>query len=333
VLTPLIFKSLILETLDFAHDLVRQVGRLMEAMRETPGPSALVASREGALDFTRWCFRILRATVRRFLDHDGWAIASHIALSALMSLFPFLIIVTALAGISGSSDLADEVARIMLEAWPAEVAGPIAAEARSVLTVARTDVLTIGAVAALYFASSGIEAVRIGLNRAYQAYDWRPWWLTRLESIIYVIFGAAALLIFAVAIVFAPILWRAAIAKVPALEQIGPLITLVRFVVAIVVIIVGLLISHLLLPGGRRSLASVLPGVIVTLVLWIVSGTLFGSYLDSFAFAYVSMYAGLATAMIALVFLYLLGVAFLFGGELNAALAEDRAQRDPVPAA
>src|SRR5262245_37911081 len=258
-------------------------------MRETPASPAWVASREGALDFIRWCFRILKATVRRFLDHDGWATASHIALSALMSLFPFLIIVTALAGISGSSDLADEVARIMLEAWPAEVAGPIAAEARSVLTVARTDVLTIGALAALYFSSSGIEAVRIGLNRAYQAYDWRPWWLTRLESIIYVIFGAAALLIFAVAIVFAPILWRAAVAKVPALEQIGPLITLVRFVVAIVVIVVGLLISHMLLPGGRRSLASVLPGIIVTLVLWIVSGTIFGSYLDSFAFASVSM--------------------------------------------
>jgi membrane protein len=289
--------------------------------------------REDALDFIRWCFRILRTTIRRFLDHDGWAIASHIALSALMSLFPFLIIVTALAGISGSGDLADEVARIMLEAWPVEVAGPIAAEARNVLTVARTDVLTIGAVAALYFASSGIEAVRIGLNRAYQAYDWRPWWLTRLESIIYVIFGAAALLIFAVAIVFAPTLWRISIAKLPALAQLGPVVTLARFAVAIVVIVIGLLISHLLLPGGRRTLASVLPGITITLVLWIVSGAVFGSYLDTFAFAYVSMYAGLATAMIALVFLYLLGVAFLFGGELNAALAEDRAQRDPVPSA
>ena len=32
----------------------------------------------------------------RFIAHDGWAIASHIALSVLMSLFPFLILVTAL---------------------------------------------------------------------------------------------------------------------------------------------------------------------------------------------------------------------------------------------
>ena len=48
----------------------------------------------------------------RFLADDGWAIASHIALSALMSLFPFLILVTALAGFcSARTQLADEVAQ------------------------------------------------------------------------------------------------------------------------------------------------------------------------------------------------------------------------------
>ena len=62
---------------------------------------------------------------RHFLDDDGWAIASHIALSALMALFPFLIVVTALAGFFfGSKELADEAARILLEAWPQEVAAP-----------------------------------------------------------------------------------------------------------------------------------------------------------------------------------------------------------------
>ena len=46
---------------------------------------------------------------RHFIDDDGWAIASHIALSTLMALFPFLIVVTALAGFFlGSKELADE---------------------------------------------------------------------------------------------------------------------------------------------------------------------------------------------------------------------------------
>ena len=44
-----------------------------------------------------------------FLADDGWAIASHIALSTLMAMFPFLIVLTSLAGILfGSKELADQ---------------------------------------------------------------------------------------------------------------------------------------------------------------------------------------------------------------------------------
>jgi len=67
----------------------------------------------------------MRRIVRLFLDaywrfnaQDGWAIASYIALSALTSLFPFLIFVAAMAGFLGSQSLADEVAKLVFSAWP-----------------------------------------------------------------------------------------------------------------------------------------------------------------------------------------------------------------------
>jgi hypothetical protein len=43
-----------------------------------------------------------------FNASDGWAIASHIALSILISLFPFLIVVTGVSGLVGSENLARE---------------------------------------------------------------------------------------------------------------------------------------------------------------------------------------------------------------------------------
>ena len=64
--------------------------------------------------------------IGKFLVDDGWPISSHIALSMLTSLFPFLIFVTALAGFFGSQDLSDEAAHLIFGAWPPEVAGPIA---------------------------------------------------------------------------------------------------------------------------------------------------------------------------------------------------------------
>ena len=53
-------------------------------------------------------------------------------------------------------------------------------------------------------------------------------------------------------------------------------------------------------------------------------GERYGRYLAEYAFAYVSMYAGLASAMIALVFLYYSAWIFVYGGELNAAIARVR---------
>jgi membrane protein len=49
----------------------------------------------------------------RFDRDDRWAIASHIALSILMSVFPFLIVVTAIAAFIGSVNPANEVARLL----------------------------------------------------------------------------------------------------------------------------------------------------------------------------------------------------------------------------
>ena len=270
-------------------------------------------------------YRVAAEAYGHFLADDGWAIASHIALSTLMALFPFLIVVTALAGFFfGSKELADEAARILLEVWPKEVAAPIALDIAGVLTNSRGDVLTLGVVFALYFASSGVESLRIGLNRAYNQPETRAWWLLRLESIGYVLVGAVALLAFAFLVVLAPLIWAKLVHYVPKLAPFGELITFARFTVAAVVIVITLMIVHLWLPASRRSLAQIAPGVLVTLLLWLVSGEVFGRYLAEFAFTYVTMYAGLASAMIALVFLYVCASIFIYGGELNSVIAKQR---------
>jgi len=270
-------------------------------------------------------YRVVMDAFYRFNANDGWATASHIALSALMSLFPFLILVTALAGLLfGSKELADEVANILLETWPTQVATPIAREIRSVLTEWRGDVLTVGVALAIYFASSGIESLRIGLNRAYGMVETRSWWLLRLESIGYVLIGAIALLALAFLVVLAPLIFATAVRYLPWLAPLSPMFNFLRLAVAAVVLIVALVIVHKWLPAGRRRLANIWPGLVATLVLWLLAGEIFGDYLAGFAYTYVTYYAGLASAMIALVFLYLIASIFIYGGELNTTIAQAR---------
>src|SRR5690606_14256403 len=103
--------------------------------------------------------RLVGLTFARLDRDDGWALASHLALSALMALFPFLIFVAALAAFIGEAGLADRVADLLFEAWPSEVAAPIAREVHKVLTEPRGGVLTISVLVTIYLASNGVEAV------------------------------------------------------------------------------------------------------------------------------------------------------------------------------
>jgi len=272
----------------------------------------------------RICYRIAMDAFYSFNADDGWAIASHIALSVLMSMFPFLILVTAIAGFIGSKNLADEVAQLIIAAWPHEVSGGIAGEIHRVLTTARGDILTVGAVFAIYFSSSGVESLRIGLNRAYGLSEKRLWWLLRLESIGYVLISALALLALAFLVVLGPLVFRAAMAYAPWLAPLQRHYDIGRFSVATFVIMIALMILHMWLPAGRRQIEDVWPGIVATLLLWLACGFIFGRYLSDFSYTYVTYYAGLASAMTALVFLYFTAWIFIYGGELNAAIARQR---------
>ena len=265
--------------------------------------------------------------IGRFLVDDGWPISSNIALALLTSLFPFLIFVTALASFFGSQDLSDEAAQLLFGAWPPEVAGPIAREVHNVLTAPRGGLLTFGAVLALYFSSSALEALRTGLDRAYDFVDTRPWWLLRLQSIAFMAFASFALLALAFLVVLGPLIWSRVIAVAPGLASMYTLVTFARLGIATIALAVTLLLAHLWLPAKRLRLVDVAPGVIVTFVCSVGFGEAFGIYLSEFARNYVTTYAGLASVMITLVFLYSLAAIFVFGGELNAAIMRARKVR------
>jgi membrane protein len=284
--------------------------------------------------FLRRCVLVAWDAYWRFTLNDGWAIASHVALSALLALFPFLIFVTALASFIGTSDLAEQVIQLLFAAWPATVRQPIETEVHNVLTGQRRDLLTIGAALMLWFSSSGVEAVRIGLNRAYGVQETRWWWQTRGQSIFFVVLSAGALLALAFFIVLAPAMFQAAEALFPAyaerILEIQDQVVTQRYAVTVAILFIALLTAHKWLPNGSRRIWDVLPGVLLTMLSWVVAATLFAWYLSRYA-NYASTYAGFAAVMIALVFLYFIAVIFILGGEINSAWQRSKKATVPPP--
>ena len=216
---------------------------------------------------------------------------------------------------------------MLFAAWPQEVAAPLATEIHHVLTTSHSGLVTVGAVFAVYFSSSGVESLRIGLNRAYGLRERRSFWVLRLESIGFVLLSAIALLVLAFFVVLGPLIFKAAAAYMPWLAPLQSHFDLARFGISGFVLAVALIILHMWLPAGHRGFRTVWPGILATLVLWLICGFTFGRYIADFAYTYVHYYAGLASAMIALVFLYYSAWIFVYGGELNAAIARAREEK------
>lgn len=274
----------------------------------------------------RLTLSILGNAVRHFNNDDGWAMASHCALSGLMAIFPFTIFATVLAGYLGAEQFAETAVHLIFDTWPAEIAEPIAAEVMTVLTVQRGDILTLSVLAAAYFASNGIEALRVALNRAYRVTDRRSFLYCRVQSLGFVIIATLGFMAISLLLVALPVAAEIAARYSPLLQEQIARIDVWRYTIATIVLVLALISVHAFLPAGRRTFLDIWPGIFLTLAAWFVAASAFAAYLKQFS-AYVTTYGGLASMMVALVFLYIIAVIFIFGGEINAAIMRYRGLR------
>ena len=249
--------------------------------------------------------------------------ASHVALSVLMAVFPFFIFVGALAGFIGEESLATAVAKLLFESWPKDVAAPIAQDVNLVLTQPHGGLLTLSIVVMIFLATNGVEAVRTALNRAYRVGETRSFIFLRAQSIVFVLVGAVASLSFAFLGLFGPTLFEWLAYYAPAIKPFATTFNLFRIGVTSLVVTAALVAAHLWLPASRPPIMRLWPGIVATLALWLVTAWGFGIYLARFA-NYATYYAGLASVFTAIVFLYLIAIIMIFGAELNAALARVR---------
>ena len=212
---------------------------------------------------------------------------------------------------------------LIFDTWPEAIAKPLAEQVQQVLTIPRGGLLTVSVLAAAYFASNGVEALRISLNRAYRQAETRHWYVTRLWSLCYVVFAVVVFAAISAALVAVPVAMNFAEKHFPWATETLEVVSSWSLYGTVLVLFAGLLVSHLWMPAGRRGILDVLPGILFTLLAWTAGALIFAYYISTFA-NYTATYAGLASIMIVIVFLYMIGVIFILGAELNAALLKYR---------
>ncbi len=272
--------------------------------------------------FFRQFKTITQAFYELFAD-SGFSMAGAVAYSFVLSLFPFCIFLGALAGYFGGEPLAKQAVEQLFQMVPAPVAEAIAPEVMAVMGKSRFGLLTFGAFIALFFATSAIESLRAALNLAYRVKERRSYLWCVMESSMFVVLSAIGMLALTWGVVVGPevaarlkpswLLW---------LTDTGSAALVARYAIVVVAIGLQLIAYHLWLAAGRRRLADVWPGVLLSIVLWLIAARLFASWLT--ISDYSRFYAGLTQVMSALVFFQVSSLIVILGAELNRGIVEMR---------
>jgi membrane protein len=260
--------------------------------------------------------------VRRLFADEAIPLAGNIAFRTLFSIFPFLIFLTALAGFFGNEALAEKVVTFLLSVAPEQLVHPLASEIRSILTVPRTGLLSLAAVLTIWSAMAGVDSIRVGLNRAYDLKENRNLFWLYGQSILFVIGSAIGLLAIALLLVFAPVALAALDRFAPDFKQNFTTLNQLRYPIAIALLTGGLQLSHRILPAKQQKGLAVLPGVLLTVIVWVALSSLFSYYLVNFN-TFASTYSSLSGLFAAMFFLYLAALEprivrasnFTFGAE------------------
>jgi len=264
--------------------------------------------------------RLLRGPRRAFdrmMAEDGFVVAGHLAFMAMLALFPFLIFMAALAGLLGSEEDVPRVLDLLFTLMPEDVAAALEPAVAEVVRRPRGGFLTLGVLATLWAASSGIEALRVALNRAYGVSHVRALWLLRLQSFVVVLAAGFLIIMISFLVVFGELIWSF-VASFVELGRVEHMIWLgLRLGVGLLLMTAALTMLHIWLPNRPQPFRRVLPGALLTTLFFALGGTSFSFYLNTFA-NYSLTYGSLASVVIALMFFYAMALVFIYGAYFNA---------------
>lgn len=276
----------------------------------------------------RFLAHLRKATIKS-LDHDVLGTAKAAAYSAILCVFPALMVLTAIIAVApGSNSVRGELRSALDEVLPSDTMN--LAQAYLQYQHQRSISVLISAILISVFAAMGVMmSLMDGFLRAYEL-DRKAWkfWHQHLLAIFLipsclVPMGAATLfVIFGHQIE----LWMVEYANHEFRGYVLIFWVAMRWAIALLTCVSVLCVIYHFGTPHPNSWKWVIPGASVATVFWFVITLLFGLYVTRFA-DYSLVYGSLGAGIATLVWLYITSVAVLFGGEYNAAIAFEKARQ------
>ncbi|PYE86017.1 YihY/virulence factor BrkB family protein [Pseudoroseicyclus aestuarii] len=266
--------------------------------------------------------RVVMGVVGLIGDVQLGLIAAGVAFYSIFAVFPAIAAMISVFGLLADPAVIEEQLQMMQELIPAEAYLLLADQVRALVTaetgaLGLTTLISIGV--ALFSARNGVASLILGLNQIHD----RP---NRggIRHIVVAITLTATLILIAIVALLVIVVAPLALAVVP----LGPFATLLlevlRWLIALAVVLAALGVIYRFGPNMRGSRGAWLtPGALLVVVLWLAASAGFSFYLTNFG-SYNEVYGSLGAAVAMLMWLYISAFLVLLGAAVNVVLRRER---------
>jgi membrane protein len=277
---------------------------------------------------------VVRELAREWREDRVTGLAAEVAFFAMLALFPTLLATAATLGSLDNlvgrqlSAKAQATVLVALDRVFTDDASEVLEAVRSLFTERRPGMLTAATLGALFAASRGFVGVIRALDEAYDLEERRTW-LAVIPSAVVLALGSVLVAVLMLAtLVLGPLLGGGQ--EVAELVGLGDIFAffweLLRAPFAFLVLVLWATTLFHLAPDHRTRWRRHLPGALLTATLWLLVSLGFRLYLRVAANGN-EVFGILGGTLTLLLWLYVLGVGLILGGELNAILLRRRAAR------
>lgn len=270
---------------------------------------------------------LILETVKVYADNEMSVYAGYATLYILMAMVPLMTLVIGLVNILPDVSL-QHLETVLNDLLPdiEEVNALVHGIISNVNRQAGTLAISLSAIATLWSASTGVNALQTGLCKISGSSG--SFIKRRAMALLYTLIFIAlipALLIFRVLrgsiedLIGAVNRWL----NIPDIA--GRLLAFMEYsgLITAIVMAVVVLLAYTYLRGDRQKLRYQLPGTLFTTVLWLVFSRLFEIFIQSFWHAS-SLYGSLASMFLAAMWLKAIVMIFFYGAALNETLNRRR---------
>jgi membrane protein len=263
----------------------------------------------------------LKRVGRRMLEDDCLGLAGQLAFFCLLSLFPFLMFLAALAGlvIDDPETVLKTLTERMQDVLPTDVVRLLVDYIDRTLRSATPGVLFLGILAAFWSGWAAADALIKGTNRAYDLRETRSLWKLAGLSVL-TVWGFTLLIATLTLVVLGPEVGSYLLGLTWLPDAFVALWGILRWALAFLVVTVAHAVLYYLAPNADLPFKWVTPGGLSATVLMFISSAALRLYAANFGH-YDQIYGQLGAVIVTMLWLYYTGLVLLIGAEMNAVLA------------